>query len=137
MALAVPPGGGPPPDAATAPGPPLPAPRPDPAAPPRRARKPAPPAAPDLTVVVVNFCQWRNTARLVVQLLTGARLACDGRHRVRRAPGRGQHRQRRCDEQQGRPRGATSARQATDRGRAVRQATSSQLFGGAVARGSR
>jgi GT2 family glycosyltransferase len=71
MALAVPPGGGPaaPPDAPPAePGSArLPAPSGRPKAD-RPARRPAPPAHPDLTVVVVNFCQWRNTARLVAQL---------------------------------------------------------------------
>jgi len=60
MALAVPPGG---------PTPPAPAPAADPTAfaPARRppAAKLAPPRAAELSVVVVNFCQWRNTARLV------------------------------------------------------------------------
>jgi GT2 family glycosyltransferase len=59
MALAVPPGGGPPPGAPPTPDAQLPAPRPP---------RPAPPKTPVLTVVVVNFCQWRNTARLVRQL---------------------------------------------------------------------
>lgn len=61
MALAVPPGGPPPtpPPPAGAALAPLPAVRPP-------ARKPARPA--DLRVVIVNFCQWRNTARLVQQL---------------------------------------------------------------------
>lgn len=63
MALAVPPGD-PPPDAA-------PATDPVPVAP-RRARRKAPPAAAELTVVVVNFCQWHNTARLVRQLRRSA-----------------------------------------------------------------
>ena len=66
MALAVPPGGGPaaPPDAPPA--------DPGPARRPAPARKPAPPPSPALTVVVVNFCQWRNTARLVAQLRRSA-----------------------------------------------------------------
>jgi GT2 family glycosyltransferase len=64
MAPAVPPGD-PPPDAAPATDPPLPAARPVPVAPRRRS---ALPAAAELTVVVVNFCQWHNTARLVRQL---------------------------------------------------------------------
>ncbi|MDB5309052.1 MAG: wbbL 2 [Gemmataceae bacterium] len=34
----------------------------------RPARKPAPRRYPELSVVVVNFCQWRNTARLARQL---------------------------------------------------------------------
>jgi N-acetylglucosaminyl-diphospho-decaprenol L-rhamnosyltransferase len=66
MALAVPPGGGSPHGVPPTPDAQLPAPRPVPA-PPRAPRK-APPKAPVLTVVVVNFCQWRNTARLVRQL---------------------------------------------------------------------
>jgi GT2 family glycosyltransferase len=65
MAPAVPPGGDPAPDVAPATEPALPAARPVPVAPRRRA---APPACPELTVVVVNYCQWRNTARLVRQL---------------------------------------------------------------------
>lgn len=71
MALAVPPGGGPaaPPDAPPADSGPVLAPcldaRP---IPPRPVRSAAPAVQPQLTVVVVNFCQWRNTARLVVQL---------------------------------------------------------------------
>jgi N-acetylglucosaminyl-diphospho-decaprenol L-rhamnosyltransferase len=70
MSLAVPPGGTPPPtdqrpDAVLPP----PAPRvatfsPEPAPPRRRSAPPVP----ALTVVIVNFCQWRNTARLVGQL---------------------------------------------------------------------
>ena len=62
MALAVPPEGGssiP----STAPG--------GPATIPRRvrpARTAAPPRSPELSVVIVNFCQWRNTARLARQL---------------------------------------------------------------------
>jgi N-acetylglucosaminyl-diphospho-decaprenol L-rhamnosyltransferase len=41
---------------------------------PRRARRPAPtpPRQAELAVVVVNFCQWRNTARLVAQLRRSA-----------------------------------------------------------------
>jgi GT2 family glycosyltransferase len=65
MAPAVPPGGNPSPDAAPATDPPLPATQPVPVTPRRRA---APPVAAELTVVVVNYCQWRNTARLVRQL---------------------------------------------------------------------
>src|SRR5207302_839348 len=59
-----PPGAPPTPDA------PRPTPGPLPVAPrsPARRRLSAPPCAPQLTVVVVNFCQWRNTARLVLQL---------------------------------------------------------------------
>ncbi|HXD89300.1 MAG TPA: glycosyltransferase family 2 protein [Urbifossiella sp.] len=55
MALAVPPEGGPP----------LPL-----SAPPVRgaARPSAPRRLPELSVVIVNFCQWRNTARLALQL---------------------------------------------------------------------
>jgi len=68
MALAVPPGGNPHPDAAPATDPPLPAARPVPAPPRPTARRPAPPRCRELTVVVVNFCQWHNTARLVRQL---------------------------------------------------------------------
>jgi N-acetylglucosaminyl-diphospho-decaprenol L-rhamnosyltransferase len=76
MALAVPPGGTPPPlhllaDAALplahtvglSPGPSL-APVPAAASPRRRSAPPAP----AVSVVIVNFCQWRNTARLVGQL---------------------------------------------------------------------
>lgn len=65
MAPAVPPNGDPPPDDTPATDPPLPAARPLPVAPRRRV---APPAAAELTIVVVNFCQWHNTARLVRQL---------------------------------------------------------------------
>ena len=36
-------------------------------APPRHRHAPAPPRQAELAVVVVNFCQWRNTARLVLQ----------------------------------------------------------------------
>ncbi|MBX9580060.1 MAG: glycosyltransferase family 2 protein [Gemmataceae bacterium] len=86
MALAVPPGGPPPtppPPAGvalarvTAAGPAPPG-RPHKPAPKSIApaspghRKKAPPVAPDLRVVVVNFCQWRNTARLVRQLRRSA-----------------------------------------------------------------
>ena len=60
MAPAVPPGD-PPPDAA-------PATDPAPASPGRVRRRAAPTAAAELTVIVVNFCQWHNTARLVRQL---------------------------------------------------------------------
>ncbi|MBA4063813.1 MAG: hypothetical protein C0501_08900 [Isosphaera sp.] len=60
MALAVPPGGTP----GSAPPAPEPALAPRPLAPHRR---PAPPA-PAVRVVIVNFCQWKNTARLVGQL---------------------------------------------------------------------
>jgi GT2 family glycosyltransferase len=38
------------------------------ARPSRPVRTPTPPRNPDLSVVVVNFCQWRNTARLARQL---------------------------------------------------------------------
>jgi N-acetylglucosaminyl-diphospho-decaprenol L-rhamnosyltransferase len=62
MALAVPPGGTTPP---TPPPAAVPAPIPDRVS--RKARQ-APPRTPDLSVVVVNFCQWRNTARLTAQL---------------------------------------------------------------------
>lgn len=59
MALVVPPGGTPSPTEA------LPAAvLPRPVAPTRRVAPPSP----ALTVVIVNFCQWRNTARLVGQL---------------------------------------------------------------------
>jgi N-acetylglucosaminyl-diphospho-decaprenol L-rhamnosyltransferase len=67
MALAVPPGGTPPPTDH----------RPDAASPPLHvACSPTPsqprrrfaPAAPVVSIVIVNFCQWRNTARLVGQL---------------------------------------------------------------------
>lgn len=70
MALAVPPGGTPPPTDQ----------RPDAASSPpvlRTAtssrdsvhpRRPSAPPVPALSVVVVNFCQWRNTARLIGQL---------------------------------------------------------------------
>lgn len=34
----------------------------------RPSHKPSPPRLPELSVVVVNFCQWRNTARLARQL---------------------------------------------------------------------
>jgi len=69
MSLAVPPGGTPPPTD----------PRPDAALPPPvprtatrsrdmvRSRRSAPPT-PTVSVVIVNFCQWRNTARLIGQL---------------------------------------------------------------------
>lgn len=60
MALAVPPGGPTPPDDAT------PAPQPSPPA--ARRSRPRDRQLTTLTVVVVNFCQWRNTARLVRQL---------------------------------------------------------------------
>ena len=53
MALAPQPDGTPPHDRALAP---------------PKARRHAPPRAVELAVVVVNFCQWRNTARLVNQL---------------------------------------------------------------------
>lgn len=53
MAPAHPPDGTPPPDRALAP---------------PKARRRAAPGATELAVVVVNFCQWRNTARLVNQL---------------------------------------------------------------------
>jgi GT2 family glycosyltransferase len=74
MALAVPPGGTPPPlnllpDAALTLAPPVtlsPVAARSPAAP-HANRRSAPPA-PAVSVVVVNFCQWRNTARLVGQL---------------------------------------------------------------------
>ncbi len=59
MALAVPPEGGPPNTLS------LPVPEP---ARVRASRSPAPPRSPELSVVVVNFCQWRNTARLARQL---------------------------------------------------------------------
>lgn len=66
MALAIPPGGGPPPtDAWSATLAPCPLPDGPVADAPRRC--PAP-AVPLLSVVIVNFCQWRNTARLVDQL---------------------------------------------------------------------
>jgi GT2 family glycosyltransferase len=66
MAPAVPPGGTPPPIEL----------RPDAVLPraatlsnnPSPRRRSAPPAPPALSVVIVNFCQWRNTARLVGQL---------------------------------------------------------------------
>lgn len=62
MALAVPPDGGPTtPPTATG----------EPATARRRflaSRSPAPPRSPELSVVIVNFCQWRNTARLARQL---------------------------------------------------------------------
>src|SRR6476469_7719933 len=35
---------------------------------PRRVSTPSAPPAVELAVVVVNFCQWKNTARLVRQL---------------------------------------------------------------------
>lgn len=65
MALAVPPGGTPPqterrPDAAK--------PAPHAIAHPADPRRRAAPPAPAVSVVIVNFCQWRNTARLVGQL---------------------------------------------------------------------
>lgn len=69
MALAVPPGGNPSPDAAPATEPTLPAAQPVPVA---RRRRAAPPACAELTVVVVNYCQWHNTARLVRQLRRSA-----------------------------------------------------------------
>ena len=70
MALAVPPGGTPPPtdhrpDAASS------SPVPRTASPARelvQPRRPSAPPVPALSVVVVNFCQWRNTARLIGQL---------------------------------------------------------------------
>jgi N-acetylglucosaminyl-diphospho-decaprenol L-rhamnosyltransferase len=70
MALAVPPGGTPPPiDERPAAPSPLPAPRSLTATPtsvsPRR--RSAPPV-PTVSVVIVNFCQWRNTTRLIGQL---------------------------------------------------------------------
>ena len=34
----------------------------------RPSRTAAPPRSPELSVVIVNFCQWRNTARLARQL---------------------------------------------------------------------
>ena len=70
MALAVPPGGTPPPTeylpvTLSAPLIPRPVPRsPDPT--PQRRRS-APPA-PLISVAIVNFCQWRNTGRLIGQL---------------------------------------------------------------------
>lgn len=71
MALAVPPGGTPPPtdlrpDAVLPP----PAPRAAtlPLAPSQFRRRATPAPQPALSVVIVNFCQWRNTARLVGQL---------------------------------------------------------------------
>jgi GT2 family glycosyltransferase len=69
MALAVPPGGTPPPVQIlplALPDVLLPRAVPQPQTPPPRRR--AAPPAPVLTVVIVNFCQWRNTARLVNQL---------------------------------------------------------------------
>lgn len=71
MALAGPPGGTPPPtqlqpDAVFPPPAPRMATYPTSQPPRRRAAPVAPP--PVLTVVIVNFCQWRNTARLVGQL---------------------------------------------------------------------
>src|SRR5262245_10468383 len=77
MALAVPPGGTPPPTNYL---PVVPLPSSVPLAvtfphglvPPRRPL--APPAAPVVTVVIVNFCQWRNTGRLVGQLLRAVAL---------------------------------------------------------------
>jgi GT2 family glycosyltransferase len=45
-----------------------PAPEPSAIAPPRPRHAPAAPRQAELAVVVVNFCQWRNTARLVAQL---------------------------------------------------------------------
>ena len=66
MALAVPPGGPPP-----TPPPPAGVALARAAAVPfagRRPRPKAPPSVRELRVVVVNFCQWRNTARLVRQL---------------------------------------------------------------------
>jgi GT2 family glycosyltransferase len=74
MALAVPPGGlQPPTEPTVAPGRAITAPaavgtpsRPE--QPFRPLRKSAPPNQLSLSVVVVNFCQWRNTARLVTQL---------------------------------------------------------------------
>ncbi len=65
MALAVPPGGTPPPPHLR-----MDAPTPSPqsltlSVTPRRRSAPA---APVISVVIVNFCQWRNTARLVGQL---------------------------------------------------------------------
>ncbi|MBN9120175.1 MAG: glycosyltransferase [Planctomycetes bacterium] len=61
MALAHPPDGTPPHTSVAEPGPEL------ALAPPHHRRTAAPPAA-ELAVVVVNFCQWKNTARLVRQL---------------------------------------------------------------------
>ncbi len=67
MALAHPPDGTPPPAPVAAPGHP-----PEPARAPTGHRRPVAPPAAELTVVVVNFCQWRNTARLVKQLRRSA-----------------------------------------------------------------
>jgi N-acetylglucosaminyl-diphospho-decaprenol L-rhamnosyltransferase len=58
MALAVPPEGGPTTSPAATPEPTR----------SRFPRSPAPPRSPELSVVIVNFCQWRNTARLARQL---------------------------------------------------------------------
>ncbi len=76
MALAVPPGGTPPATPTARPGDasgPEGWPVPAPTAPridraPHPARKSSPARVAELTVVVVNFCQWRNTARLTRQL---------------------------------------------------------------------
>ena len=69
MSLAVPPGGTPPPtdnrpDAAL----PEPTPRAATLLPPSSPRRRSAPPAPALSIVIVNFCQWRNTARLIGQL---------------------------------------------------------------------
>jgi N-acetylglucosaminyl-diphospho-decaprenol L-rhamnosyltransferase len=55
-------------------GAPFPAPAPNPTPAPRRLAHTAPAAPPvvQLSVVVVNFCQWKNTARLVRQLRRSA-----------------------------------------------------------------
>ncbi|VTT97854.1 Putative glycosyltransferase OS=Singulisphaera acidiphila (strain ATCC BAA-1392 / DSM 18658 / VKM B-2454 / MOB10) GN=Sinac_5389 PE=4 SV=1: Glyco_tranf_2_3 [Gemmataceae bacterium] len=69
MALAVPPGGTPPPTEL----------RPEAATPHAQTisrsdapRRRAAPPVPAVSVVIVNFCQWRNTARLVTQLRRSA-----------------------------------------------------------------
>jgi len=64
MALAVPPGGSTPPTELRLDAAPSTQTIPFPDAPRRRAA----PAVPAISVVIVNFCQWRNTARLVGQL---------------------------------------------------------------------
>lgn len=71
MALAVPPGGTPPPTE-LAPEAVLPPPRAVLSPTSSAARRRSAPPAPAVSVVIVNFCQWRNTARLVGQLRRSA-----------------------------------------------------------------
>ncbi len=84
MALAVPPGGTPPPTEHR-PDAELPAPAPRtrtlPTASPTHHRRTAP-VVPIVTVVIVNFCQWRNTARLVGQLRRSVALRTGAAHVV-------------------------------------------------------